>query len=84
MNVQRKMLLTPKSVNDTLNTKVQRYWETRIQPGGSRGGEDEKVKIKIGKPKTHLMDNMIDISIKLVFQRHGIGFELGQWNEDTQ
>jgi hypothetical protein len=42
------------------------------------------VKIKIGKPKTHLMDNMIDISIKLVFQRHGIGFELGQWNEDTQ
>jgi hypothetical protein len=63
---QRKMLLTPKSVNDMLNTKVQRYWETPSQPGGSCGGEDEKAKIKVGKPKTHLMDDTIDISIKLV------------------
>ena len=42
------MLLTPKSVNDMLNTKVQRYWETPSQPSGSCGSEDEKVKIKVG------------------------------------
>jgi hypothetical protein len=51
------MLLTPKSVNDTMNTKVQRCWVTPSQPseayvdggedGGEDEGEDEKAKVKV-------------------------------------
>ena len=53
------MLLTPKSVNETLNTKVQCYWVTPSQPrscgleDGEDGedGEDEKQKVKVGNKR---------------------------------
>ena len=48
--VQGNMLLTPKSVNDTMNTKVQCCWVTPSQPSEAYvdGGEDEKAKVKVG------------------------------------
>jgi hypothetical protein len=41
MTVKGMSLLTPKSVNDTLNTKVQRCGRHQVNP---MGGEDEAEK----------------------------------------
>ena len=59
-----KTLLTPKSVNDTMNTKVQRCWVTPSQPseayvdGDEDEGEeeDEKAKVTVGN-KWELTNN---------------------------
>ena len=50
---QGNTLRTPKSVNDTMNTKVQRCWVTPSQPNEAYvdGGEDEKAKVKVGNKK---------------------------------
>jgi hypothetical protein len=50
---QGDRLRTPKSVNDTMNTKVQRCWVTPSQPNEAYVdvGEDEKAKVKVGNKK---------------------------------
>ena len=45
-------LLTPRSVNEMMNTKVQHDWETPSQPCGrwrwKNDAEDEKMMVKVG------------------------------------
>ena len=52
ITVKGVLLLTPKSVNKMMNTKVQHYWETPSQPCGrwrwKSNAEDEKAMLKVG------------------------------------